>query len=101
MGEGTVRVPVLGRRPDQRGEKGLRGRVSGHALRVPLHSDHELPVGDFGGFDEAVRKATAEVDPARPRRTYARLGVAVLVLALAFAAVRTMTRLVKGGRQNA
>lgn len=59
------------------------------------------PPGGRTGFDEAVRKATAEVDPARPRRTYARLGVAVLVLALAFAAVRTMTRLVKGGRQNA
>ena len=56
------------------------------------------PPGGPTGFDEAVRKATSEVDPARPRRTYARLGVIVAVLALVVLGVRAVARLMEGGR---
>ena len=56
------------------------------------------PPGGLTGFDDAVRKATAEVDPARPRRTYARLGVALLALALVVAAASSLIRRRNGGR---
>ena len=56
------------------------------------------PLGGLTGFDDAVRKATAEVDPARPRRTYARLGVALLALALVVAAASSLIRRRNGGR---
>lgn len=56
------------------------------------------PPGGLTGFDDAVRKATAEVDPARPRRTYARLGIALLALALVISATSSLIRRRNGGR---
>ena len=56
------------------------------------------PPGGLTGFDDAVRKATAEVDPARPRRAYARLGIALLALALVVAAASSLIRRRNGGR---
>ncbi|MHA6512313.1 NAD(P)H-binding protein [Tessaracoccus sp. Z1128] len=70
----------------------LVGSLIHDAIKRDSDAAHLLgdPEGGITGFDEAVRRATAAVDPAGPRRWYARVGSVLLGVALLVVAVKAV-----------